>query len=312
LERRALCLTVLVGLVLIILTSPSWAQNACDPVEISPNDSVSASLAIGDCLLSSLPGGEPGDDSYVDVYRVTVGEDGFLSVSMSSGSIDTFLIATEEDLITVVGYNDDAGAKDSNSLISAVPISAGSYLILATSFFSGEVGPYQLQTSFDTTGNPACATRVSLAPTAVVDGTLAESDCTIAQLGIDPFDPTFLDQYQVELTAGGDLSITLESTNFDPFLWVLDETLTTVIDTNDDVDPPGDLSSALDLNLAPGTYVILANSVLALGETGAYTLTLIPEPSISLLSLTALGSLVALACLRRGRARPNSVPNRPV
>jgi hypothetical protein len=310
-EPRALSLTVLCGLLLITLTSPSWAQNVCDPVEMSPNDSVSASLAIDDCLLSSLPGSDPGDDSYVDVYRVTVGEDGFLSVSMSSSSIDTFLIATEEDLITVVGYNDDASQTSSNSLISLVPISAGSYLILATSFFLEEVGPYQLQTSFDTTGNPACATRVSLAPTAVVDGTLAEGDCTIAQLGIDPFDSTLLDQYQVELPAGGDLSITLESADFDTFLWVIDETLTTVIDTNDDVDPPGDLNSALDINLAPGTYVILANSVFPLGETGAYTLTLIPEPSISLLSLTALGSLAALACLRRGRARPGSVPHRP-
>lgn len=302
-ERRVLGLNVLCGLALTILASASWAQPVCDPVEISPNDSVSAALTTDDCPLASLPGSDPDDGSYVDVYRVTVAEDGFLSVAMNSASIDAYLYVTEEDFITVVGFSDNASANDSNALISSVPISAGSYLILATSFFFEEVGPYQLETSFDTTGNPACAMSVPLSPTAVAQGTLAEGDCTFAQLGIDPFDSTFLDQYRVELPAGGDLSITLESTDFDPFLWVYDETLETVIDSNDDVDPPIDLDAALDVSLAPGTYIILANSILAPDQTGAYTLTLIPEPSTSLLGLTALGSLVALTRLRKGRAK---------
>jgi hypothetical protein len=303
-KRSALGLHILCGLASIMLASASGAQSVCDPVEISPNESFSAELEDGDCLLASLPGSDPEDGAYVDVYRVTVAEDGFLSVGMNSAAIDAFLYLTEEDFIEVVGFSDDVSGTDSNALISSVPVSAGSYLILATSFDFEEVGPYQLETSFDTTGNPACATSLSLSPPAVADGTLAEGDCTFAQLGIDPFDSTFLDQYRVELPAGGDLNITLESTDFNPYLWVYDETLETVIDFNDDVDtPPGNVNSALDLSLAPGTYIILANSILAPDQTGAYTLTLIPEPSISLMSITALGSLFALTCLRRGRGR---------
>jgi serine protease Do len=299
--RRAICLAAACAVAGVSLASPSWAQGPCDPVDIAPDDSVSGSLASGDCMISDLPGSDPTDDSFVDVYRVTLGADGFLTVSMNSSSFDTFLFVWDETFTTLIGSDDDGGG-GTNSLLSAVPISAGTYVILANSFGIGETGPYTLTTSFFSEGNPACDFQVVLPPSAVADGTLSVDDCTLAQLGVDPTDGSFVDQYRVGLPAGGLLTIRLESVDFDPFLWVFDETLANEIAVNDDANPPEDLNSFLALDLAPGTYVILANAVFV-GDTGAYTLTLVPEPATALLWLGALGALGMLARARLQRRR---------
>lgn len=298
-RRRAFTLTIAVG-VAVVLGCPSRAQAQCEPVDIALNTTEMGTLEVGDCTVAQL-GIDLSDASFVDVYRVTLAAAGFLSVALQSEFLqfDALLGIFDESLTTLLFTDDDAG-DNSNSFIDRVPLAAGTYLILANSFFEGDTGAYDLSTSLDATGNPACDVTIDLPPTAIANGTLSEGDCTAAQLDLDA-GGSFVDQYRVALPAGGALTIALDSVAFDSYLFVLDETLTNLIAVDDD---SGGSSNALlsNLSLDPGTYVIVANGFFV-GETGAYTLTLIPEPSTGLLNLGALLTLSALAYWRK-RRRP--------
>jgi len=298
-RRRAITLTIAVAVVLAVgLGWPTQAQAQCEPVDIALDTTVMGALEVGDCTIALL-GIDPSDASFVDVYRVTLAAAGFLSVDLQSQLLqfDALLGIFDESLTTLLFIDDESG-DDSNSFIDRVPLAAGTYIILASSFFEGDTGAYDLSTSLDATGNPACDVVVDLPPTAIANGTLSAGDCTAAQLDLDA-GGSFADQYRVALPAGGALTIALDSVAFDSYLYVLDETLTNLIAFDDD---SGGSSNALlsDLSLDPGTYVIVANSF-SVGETGAYTLTLIPEPSAGLLSMGALLTLGALARRRKGR-----------
>lgn len=273
------------------------AQAQCTPVEIASTAMASGSLSVGDCTIAQL-GIDPQDLSFVDVYSVTLVEDGFLTVTLDSAQFDAFLGIFDSTLTQLVAGDDDGGG-DSNSRVWAVPIPAGTYLILANSFLDGQTGGYTLNTLFELSGNPECAIQVALPSTAIADDSLSTTDCTIAQLGIDGGDGSSVDQYRVELPTGGPLTILLESVAFDAFLWLFDETLTNVLAVDDD-GAGGTDSTLQDIQLDPGTYIILANSCCS-GHTGPYTLTLIPEPSILLLRLAAVGTLIALARSRKRR-----------
>ncbi len=296
-RRRAIGIGIAV-LAAVAFGWPSQAEAQCAPVDLALDTTVMGSLSPGDCTIPELLGLDPPEDVFVDVYRVTLVADSFLTVDLQSLDFDTFLFVFDAGLTTPIYSDDDAGA-GTDSLITRVPLPAGTYIILTNSFDVEETGDYQLSTALDATGNPACDVVVDLPPTAIADGTLVAGDCTIAQLGLDGGDQTFVDQYRVALPAGGTLTIALDSVDFDPFLAVLDETLTNVIATDDD---GGSLLNSLlsDLALAPGTYVILANHF-DFEDMGAYTLTLTPEPSAKLLRL---GALVTLLLVRRRRPSP--------
>lgn len=285
---------------LVALGSPLQVQAECLPVDIALDTTVQGSLAPGDCTIAQL-GIDPEDTSLVDVYRVTLNAAGFLTVDLQSGQFDTFLGVYDEAISTLISVDDDLG-DSTNSLVDRVPLPAGVYVILANSFGPGETGAYDLTTTVAATGNPACDVVVDLSPNATVDGTLTPDDCTLAQLGLDTTFQVSIDQYRVTLPSGGPLTVALDSDDVDSFLQVRDETTTNLIAEDDD---GGGIPNSLimDLPLDPGTYVIFASSFFV-GEIGAYTLTLIPEPSQLLLAAAALATLALVARLRRrGAAR---------
>lgn len=119
------------------------------------------------------------------------------------------------------------------------------------------------------TGN--CFDTLVIGANHSVDGLLYSSDCTIANLGIDPSDASSVDRYRLTLTKGGQLTISLDSSSFDSFLWLFGSSLSAApISTNDD--GGGGLNSRIVQNVNAGTYNIIVNSFSA-GATGAYTLT---------------------------------------
>jgi hypothetical protein len=265
---------------------------------------VSDALAPGDCTVAQL-GLDPNDSSFVDVYRITLPADGFITVDLQSPEFDTVLLVFDDVLSTLIYFNDDY-APSSDSFIPRVPLPAGSYIILVNSFEIGETGTYDLVASQDATSNPACDVVVDLPTDVVVDGTFSVGDCTVAQIGFDGTDQTFIDQYRVSLPSGGTLTISLDSIDVDPFVAVLEEDLT-VVATDDD--SGGNFNALIsDLLLAPGDYLIAANHF-SDGVTGDYTLTLVPEPSGVLLHTAALLTTVGtLARRRRARRRRAAEP----
>ncbi len=284
--------------VLASLLAPSVGQAQCSPVDIGTDVAVGGTLAPGDCTIAQL-GIDLDDTSFVDVYRVVLPTDGSLTVELEAASFDAYLSLYDAAIVNELAYDDDGGV-GLNSVILDVSLEAGTYIILANSRFVGEIGPYTLTTS-SAESNPACDVIVSVPANGVTQGMLSVGDCTLASI-VRGDDTSYVDQYRVTLPNGGPLTVRLESSVLDSYLFLLDGTRTTVIDTDDDGGGGSD-SLLSDVPLDPGTYVILANAFDP-GATGPYTLTLTPEPAAPLLGAIALAVLIALSnrrLARRGR-----------
>ena len=118
-----------------------------------------------------------------------------------------------------------------------------------------------------------CAVQTPIASSAVVNGSLQIGDCTIADLGLDPDDISFADQYVVTLLTSGTLTITLQAAAFDAFLWLFSSSVTAGNFITFDDDGGGGTNSSISVILGPGTYIILANSAFAdQADTGSYML----------------------------------------
>ncbi len=284
--RRARTAGALVAGVSVLLAA-SLGRAQCSPVDIGTDESVVGTLTAGDCTIAQL-GVDPDDDSFVDVYRVVLPTSGSLTVELQSSDFDSYLELADEFIVDLIAYDDDGGS-GFDSIILDVNLDAGTYIILANNF--GLTGAYTLTTTSAQT-NSACDVVVNLSTNALAQGILSQGDCTLASL-VPGEDTSYVDRYRVTLPSGGDLTILLESNAFDTFLWLLDDTLSEVIATNDD-DGSSSNSSLSNLILDPGSYVILANSF-SVGGLGSYDLTLIPEPSATLLCSFALGTLMALS-----------------
>jgi hypothetical protein len=117
----------------------------------------------------------------------------------------------------------------------------------------------------------AQCTPAALALDAPTGGTLEGTDCTLDELGTDPGDFRSVDVYTVTLGASGPLIVEVSSGDFNTFLFLYDDGLTTLLDSNDD-DFESTNSRMLLEPLAAGAYRVLVTSSGG-GETGAYTVT---------------------------------------
>lgn len=286
---------------------PGQARGQCQAIELTVDTTVGGSLVSGDCTLKDL--GLSDRDLLVDLYRVTLPTGGALTVSLESSAFDAFLGIVDPNDLAQIAVDDDGG-NDINALISGLALGPGSYLVLAhacldPAFCSTDSGgSYTLSTSFD----PVLAcTPVDVAPNEVVSGFLASGDCTLPEIGVFNED-LLVDLHRVTLPSGGTLTIGLESPSFDPFLGVFEAEGFSLIATDDDGGNGLD-SLVSGLALGPGAYVILAHACLVCptDSSGPYTLTLVPEPSATLLGIVALG---ALALARGVRTRLRRAPAR--
>jgi hypothetical protein len=100
-------------------------------------------LEAGDCTIQALGVGDPGDTSFVDIYRVTLASADIVTVGLESVAFDAFLWVFDETLMTEIATDDDSGVGN-DSLIFELPLAAGSYLVLANSFEGEETGDYTL------------------------------------------------------------------------------------------------------------------------------------------------------------------------
>ena len=121
-----------------------------EPVLISPNATVNGDLQNGDCVADP-----PADNSLVDPYQITLPGSGMLTIEMESSQLDSFLLLTDENVTTLLAFNDDFGG-GLNSRIQ-LQLDKGTYLILANTATSfADTGSYVLTTSFfesDTDGD---------------------------------------------------------------------------------------------------------------------------------------------------------------
>ncbi len=118
-----------------------------------------------------------------------------------------------------------------------------------------------------------CPAPTPINPDSVTAGSLTNSDCTLVRLfPTTTGDLSLIDQYVVTLPANGEFTIRMESTQFDAFL-ILVNSPAALPEIAVDDDSGGGLNALLSVNLAAGTYIIIANSFSTTPVTGAYTLT---------------------------------------
>ena len=114
-----------------------------------------------------------------------------------------------------------------------------------------------------------CGLVEIIAPAAIVNGVLAGNDCTADRTFPDPSagDFSFVDEYEVTLAAAGTLTITMRSTDVDPFLLLLSNADSCLNGCDTDIviatdnNTGGGTTAFISMDLAAGTYGIHANSI---------------------------------------------------
>ena len=119
---------------------------AIDPCAVTRTTGVgqvaSGTFSAGDCALSE--GGGP--NRYFHRFALTLGATTALQLDMTSGVVDAYLIVQNAQTGVVVAENDDASGSTTNARV-LVSLPSGQYIVNATTFDAGEVGPYQLSVS---------------------------------------------------------------------------------------------------------------------------------------------------------------------
>ena len=79
-----------------------------------------------------------------------------------------------------------------------------------------------------------CDVQTPIGPNDSVVGTLSSGDCTVQELGGDPFDTSFVGLYRVSLPSNGTLTVRMDSDIIGPFLVLENSQLTSIIAQDDD------------------------------------------------------------------------------
>ncbi|HEY9881586.1 MAG TPA: trypsin-like peptidase domain-containing protein [Leptolyngbyaceae cyanobacterium] len=205
------------------------------------------------------------DGSYFNAYVFQGRAGQSVSVEMVSQDIDPYLILLSPDNEDFFIEDDDSGGEHNAYLTARLPAS-GEYIILANSYAEGEAGGYQLRlTDQASNGRPQQSTQSN------------RSGYLLREQGsLGPDSPVLSDnspyaEYRFQGEAGQRVQITLESSDFDTYLLLVNQA-GDVVGENDDVDSRT-TNSQLVLTLPEsGTYSVIVNSYSS-QEAGRYRLT---------------------------------------
>ncbi len=199
-----------------------------------------------------------------------------VSITLVSSDFDAYLVLLDSNGNVIAEDDDSAGRL--NAMITTELSDTGVYLINATSLrayrsegeFAG-VGNYELTlTSDDTT--------TTLEP--IIDISIAYGDVITGNLSGEPINFTF------EASSGDVITATLESDEFDTYLFLLDANGVELA-RNDDFEPFENTNSRIENFVIPedGTYTLQVNSFGAVvgidEESGTFNLALMPGVATS-------------------------------
>lgn len=226
------------------------------PQAVALNDPpVDGELGNGDNVL-------PVDNSYFDAYSFEGQAGQTVTLGMSSLEFDPYLILLSPNGDDIAQDNNSGGNR--NARIRLRLPETGRYILLANSHQGGESGRYRLSLRSDARGNAnPSPPRGNLLLRE--RGELRPGDLVLQE------DGSLYDVYRFEGREGQTVTITLESPDFDTFLWLLSEAVRPIAQ-NDDV-APGNTNSALQVRLPyTGTYFVWVNAFDNTGR-GRYQLT---------------------------------------
>jgi sugar lactone lactonase YvrE/pimeloyl-ACP methyl ester carboxylesterase len=244
------------------LSAGSGGSVNCTTATISSGQTQNGALT-SSCPSARRPG------SYAKTYTFPANSGDSITASMSSSQFDSFMYLVGPSG-QVVASNDDGGG-DSNSRIQHTAASGGTYTIEATTYHRGQVGNFTLALTVagGGTGGSVC-TSSPVASGQNVNGVL-NSTCASAHRPSG----RFAKLYTFTANSGDAIAVTMNSSDFDPYLFLLGFN-GSVVASNDDF--AGGRGSRVEYNVvAGGTYTIEASSYHA-GSVGNFTLTLTQAP----------------------------------
>lgn len=207
----------------------------------------------------------PADDSYFDAYSFEGRSGQRVVLEMSSENIDPYLI-----LLSPQGRDlaqDDDGAGGNNARLAFTLPEDGTYTVLANSYGPRETGSYALQVVTGTNSANAgdSSGRLMSGPQGVstlpmaVEGILGQNSQILAQ------DGSRYEEFMFDGNAGQQVTIALDSREFDPFV-ILVGPDGEVLGSNDDVSQSS-YNAGLSVTLpSTGRYRVIANSYDASGS----------------------------------------------
>lgn len=221
---------------------------------INIGGSRTGSLAAGDSTLNS---GE-----YVDVYSFEGRAGQQVTVSMSSGAFDSYVMVRgpsgfSED-------NDDRETGDRNAQLTMRLPATGTYRIQATSYQAGETGAYRVSL-MEGGGDAVMAEGGGVARVGTNTGQLRAGD---EQLDAGEF----VDRWVLTGTPGQRYVARLNTSDFDAYLFVRGDGLQE--DNDDDQTGRGSTNSRIEFVMPADGDVTLAATSYQANETGTYQLVL--------------------------------------
>lgn len=218
------------------------------------------------------------DDSYFELYYVELAAGQQMSVTMRSSAFDTYLSIGAHGATEPAESNDDIEEGDTDSRIDFTAPSAGTYVIIANSLESDEMGEYTVVATLSS-GEKVGGLAGELMDEAGGNGATPASARVVtlgqtlsSELGSDDErldDDSFFELWSFQGQAGSQVTITMRSADFDAYLTIRD-TADEILGTDDDTGGGTDAQVTVTIP-ANGRIAIVANS-LTEGETGRYTL----------------------------------------
>ncbi len=222
------------------------------PLPIALNNTITGELSANSDILD--------DGSYFNSYTFSGRRGQRIEIEMRSQELDSYLILLSEENAVLHLEDDDSAGAGNARLVTTLPAD-GTYLILANSFAQGERGRYNL----------------TLREVAASSGGMGASGLILQEQGIlapgDNLAPdnTFYDTYTFLGQAGQSVTISLDSTDFDPYLALLDSS-GNLISENDDISfSNNNAEITLTLPLTDN-YIVIVNGFEP-QDQGRYTLT---------------------------------------
>jgi S1-C subfamily serine protease len=203
----------------------------------------------------------PFDNSYYNTYLFEGQAGQQVIIEMSSREIDAYLILLDPRGRELAQDDDSGGGTDARIIIRLPE--TGTYTLLANSYAAGEAGTYTLRV-----GEVSPSVRSMTESRSILlreQGLLGQNSFVLAE------DGSYYNEYRFQGQMGQTITITLESTDFSPYLILFDPQGRVLAQERQA--HPANVSSSLTVRLpANGTYVIYANSYDNTGR-GQYILT---------------------------------------
>jgi len=225
---------------------------------------VDGALRDGDC--------RPYNEAWADFYVLDSADYRVLTIEQASDSVDSYLTLRNR-MGFEVAFNDDGSGGFGRDASIVAFVAPGRYVIGASSFSSGDVGPYRLTTAAPSTVDVTNCAGVFLTPDVSVAQRVQTTDCVIhvTDPNTGAVSTYYADSYLVWLPANRTFTIDMTDPTLDTYLELRD--LSDYLHASND-DAAGTTNARITVRPPFGRYYVIVAGTSAPRATGTYTLSI--------------------------------------